>query len=121
MTWWSELDDAVLRCLSDGALAPAEIGRRLGISEAAAGSLATLLATEGKVRICLVAVDVDHTAIVRSLWCPFQECQVTVEFRVAADADGGPEAVNWCSAFTPPTAIGCARPCLEVDGLLVAA
>lgn len=40
-TWWSKLDDAVLRCLSEGALEPAEIGRRLGFSEEAATSLIT--------------------------------------------------------------------------------
>jgi hypothetical protein len=53
--WWRDLDDAILGCVgADGPLAPAEIGRRVGISEAAAASLVTLLAREGRLRIALV-------------------------------------------------------------------
>jgi hypothetical protein len=49
---WSEIDDAVLQCLAAGVAAPAEIGERLGMSEAAAGSILAMLAAEGKVTIC---------------------------------------------------------------------
>ena len=53
--WWNDLDDAVLRCLSlNGAMAPADIGRSLGMSEDAVTSILVLLAQEQKVRICLV-------------------------------------------------------------------
>jgi hypothetical protein len=119
-TWWSELDDEVRRCLGEGALAPAEIARRLGVSEDAATSLVTLLAREGKVRICLVDAGADGASVVRSFLCPFRGRRVTAEFR-ETEPGGRPEAVNWCSAFTPPTAIGCARRCLELDETSVAA
>jgi hypothetical protein len=53
--WWTEIDDDILGCLAvGGALAPAEIGLRLGISEKATASLLSMLVGEGKVRICLV-------------------------------------------------------------------
>jgi predicted ArsR family transcriptional regulator len=53
--WWSELDDAILACLSEpGGMSPREIGRRLGISEAAAVSVLGMLAQEGRVRIAHV-------------------------------------------------------------------
>src|SRR5437867_12028226 len=53
--WWSGIDEDVRRCLMDQApLTPGEIGRRLGISEGAATSLLCMLASAGKVRICLV-------------------------------------------------------------------
>ncbi len=53
--WWGELDDAVIACLqAHGAMAPEDLGRRLGLSEPAAASLLCMLALEGKVRICLV-------------------------------------------------------------------
>jgi hypothetical protein len=53
--WWSDLDEAVLGCFTQGRpLAPAEIGRKLGISEAGVASLLAMLAREGKVRITLV-------------------------------------------------------------------
>ncbi len=52
--WWAGLDGEVLDCLSrEGPMAPAEIGRRLGISEGAAASLLSMLAQGGKVRIRL--------------------------------------------------------------------
>jgi hypothetical protein len=111
--WWTELDGEVLRCLSAGALEPAEIGRRLGISGDAATSLVALLAREGKVRICLVAAETDDVVVVRSFWCPFRDRQVTAEFRESP----GSWSVSWCSAFTPPTSLGCATRCLELDGL----
>ena len=53
--WWTEIDDDIVACLKEnGATAPAELGRRLGLSEGAATSLLSLLAGEGRVRICLV-------------------------------------------------------------------
>ena len=52
--WWSDIDDAVLACLADGARAPAEIARQLGMSEAATRSLVALLAQEGRVEILAV-------------------------------------------------------------------
>ena len=53
--WWAGIDEDVRTCLMDRApLTPVEIGRRLGISEGAATSLLCMLASAGKVRICLV-------------------------------------------------------------------
>jgi len=53
---WTEIDDAVLKCLAIGEATPAEIGRRLGISEAAVVSVVSMLAAEGRVRVCRVAL-----------------------------------------------------------------
>ncbi len=53
---WTEIDDAVLKCLAIGEATPAEIGRRLGISEAAVVSVVAMLAAEGRVRVCRVAL-----------------------------------------------------------------
>ena len=52
----AEIDDAVLKCLAIGEATPAEIGRRLGISEAAVVSVVAMLAAEGRVRVCRVAL-----------------------------------------------------------------
>jgi len=53
--WWSELDDAVLACLREpGGMSPNELGRRLGMSEAAVVSVVGMLAREGRVRIARV-------------------------------------------------------------------
>ena len=52
-TWWDDLE-------TKGAIAPAEVGRHLGLSESAATSLLCLLAQAGKVRICLVENAVVH-------------------------------------------------------------
>jgi hypothetical protein len=53
--WWTELEDEILRCLErTGVATPAEIGRRLGVSEVATASLLSILVREGKVRMCLV-------------------------------------------------------------------
>ena len=53
--WWSEIDDELLALLEDGRPAsPADLGRRLGLSEAGASSLLWGLASEGKIRIRLV-------------------------------------------------------------------
>ena len=53
--WWSDLDDDLLATLgAGGAMTPAELGERLGISEPATASLLAMLVTEGRVRIRLV-------------------------------------------------------------------
>jgi predicted transcriptional regulator len=53
--WWSEIDDAVQHCLQrQGAMAPAEIARQLGLSEGAISSVVSLLAQQGKLRISRV-------------------------------------------------------------------
>ena len=53
--WWAEIEnDVFARLKSTEATPPSKVGRRLGISEGAAVSLLSLLATDGKVRICLV-------------------------------------------------------------------
>jgi DNA-binding Lrp family transcriptional regulator len=53
--WWTELESEILNCLEHvGTVTPAEIGRRLGIPEAATTSLLSLLVRDGKVRIRLV-------------------------------------------------------------------
>ena len=53
---WAEIDDAVLKCLAIGEATPADMGRRLGISEAAVVSVVAMLAAEGRVRVCRVAL-----------------------------------------------------------------
>jgi hypothetical protein len=53
--WWTEIDDQVRRCLEQqGAMAPAQIARQLGLSEGAVTSVLSLLAQEGKLRIAWV-------------------------------------------------------------------
>ena len=48
-SWWSEIDGAVLACFSGpSVMTPAEIGHKLGITEEAACSSLSMLATEGK-------------------------------------------------------------------------
>ena len=55
MDLWDGLDAEILACLDAGMpLTPGEIGQRLGLSEAAASSCLSMLASEGKVKICLV-------------------------------------------------------------------
>ena len=107
------MESAILACLADeGPLAPAEIGHRLGLSEGAVVSLVARLAQEGKVRICLVgALWANRTCSFR---CPFRGQAVTSEFRERI-SDGTRVGVNWCTAFTPPEAIECARHCLDDD------
>lgn len=54
--WW-EVDREILACLAgQGAMTPAEISRQLGLSEGEATSLLAMLAREGRVRICQVAL-----------------------------------------------------------------
>ena len=53
--WWSETEHDIVECLRrDGALSPAELGRRVGVSETEAAMFLYTLAREGKVRIRLV-------------------------------------------------------------------
>jgi hypothetical protein len=53
--WWTEIDNDLLGVLAgNGAMAPDELARRLGISERATASLLSMLAQDGRVRICLV-------------------------------------------------------------------
>jgi predicted transcriptional regulator len=52
--YWGDLNREILNCLAMGPISPGEIGRRIGISEGAAASCLSLLAAEGRVRICLV-------------------------------------------------------------------
>lgn len=61
--WWDELESEMLRCLErTGTTTPYELGRHLGLPEAATASLLSILVREGKVKMCLVqrAADVDH-------------------------------------------------------------
>jgi biotin operon repressor len=52
---WDLLDAEVLDCLACGRpLSPEEIGDKLGMSAAAAASLVTMLARDGRVRITAV-------------------------------------------------------------------
>jgi DNA-binding transcriptional regulator LsrR (DeoR family) len=53
--WWTELDAEILdRLLRVGVATPTEVAEQLGISEASAVSLLSMLVAEGKVRIRLV-------------------------------------------------------------------
>jgi predicted transcriptional regulator len=55
--WWTELESEILNCLERaGTVTPAELGRRLGLPEAATASLLSVLVRDGKVRIRLVEV-----------------------------------------------------------------
>lgn len=56
--FWTAVESELLACLRDrGPMTPADLGQRLGMSAAAAASLAAMLAADGKVRICLVELD----------------------------------------------------------------
>ncbi len=53
--WWSEFENDVVKCLaSNGTMAPADLGQRIGLSEESTISLLAMLAREGRVRIRLV-------------------------------------------------------------------
>jgi hypothetical protein len=61
--WWGALDDEVLACLhGKQPTAPSDVARQLGMSESGAVSLLCKLATEGRVRICLVEIPPDSHA-----------------------------------------------------------
>lgn len=53
-TFWSSIDDEVLDCLAARPMTPAEISSKLGMSEDSVRSLLSMLAADGKVRICAV-------------------------------------------------------------------
>jgi DNA-binding transcriptional regulator LsrR (DeoR family) len=52
--FWGSIDDEILDCVAARAMTPAEISSKLGMSEASVSSLLSMLAAEGKVRICAV-------------------------------------------------------------------
>ena len=55
--WWSETEHDIVECLRrDGALSPAELGRRVGVSETEAAMFLCMLAREKKVLIHLVGL-----------------------------------------------------------------
>ena len=55
--WWPEIERGILECLgSGGPMSPAELGRRVGISEGEAITFLCMLAREGKVSIRLVGL-----------------------------------------------------------------
>ncbi len=47
-----------------------------------------------------------------SFWCPLRRREVSADFAVS-EWDGARLAVEACTAFEPPTAIDCARRCLD--------
>ena len=63
--WWTDVEYDVLSVLREnGAMAPGDLASRIGVSEAAATSLLSMLACEGKVRIRLVEC-VEERVVVR--------------------------------------------------------
>ena len=59
--WWSTIDHEVLDLLqTNGPMAPADLGRKLGLSESAVASCLAMLAAEGRVRIRLVERPLDQ-------------------------------------------------------------
>jgi hypothetical protein len=110
--WWDDVDQAVLDCLSGGTpMAPADVARRVGISEEAAASVIAMLAQEGRLRICLVA-PADTDLVERSFWCATRAQHVTAQF-LESHLHATPMAVTWCTAFAPPTAVRCDRTCVS--------
>jgi hypothetical protein len=56
--WWAETDEAILQCLRErGAMSPADLACRVGISPGESNALLCMLAAEGKVKVRLVALD----------------------------------------------------------------
>jgi DNA-binding Lrp family transcriptional regulator len=61
--WWNEIEVEILSWLQrDGELTPSELGRHLGLSASATASLLAILASNGKVRITRVAVNLASRA-----------------------------------------------------------
>ncbi|MBI2218076.1 MAG: hypothetical protein HYU51_12330 [Candidatus Rokubacteria bacterium] len=53
--WWNDIDEAILGCLAKhGTMSPGELARYVDVPESAVTSLLCLLASTGRVRICLV-------------------------------------------------------------------
>ena len=61
--WWNEIDTQIEKALSrSGGMAPADLAREVGLSEAATVSVLSRLATEGRVRIARVELARDRSA-----------------------------------------------------------
>ena len=54
--------------------------------------------------------------LARSFWCPFRDRNVTAEFK-EEPWDGARVDVARCTAFMPPDAISCDKPCLLLKTL----
>jgi hypothetical protein len=63
--WWTEIEDDILSGLAgNGAMTPAELGSKIGMSEAATVSVLSMLAHEGRIRVCLVEASPRRSAAV---------------------------------------------------------
>ena len=61
--FWANTDAAILKCLRDeGAMSPADLADRLGISAGESTSLVCLLAMQGRVKVRLVELDEEEAA-----------------------------------------------------------
>ena len=61
--WWSEIDAEIERALfRTGGMAPADLAREVGLSEAATVSVLSRLATEGRIRIARVEIPREHVS-----------------------------------------------------------
>ena len=66
--WWAEIGEEVLACVRrDGETSPAAVGQQLGVSEATTASFLSMLAAEGRIRICLVGLPDDRGDSIRRL------------------------------------------------------
>jgi hypothetical protein len=58
--WWAETDDAIVQCLRErGAMSPADLAQRLGITPGESTAFVCLLAAQGKVKLRLVEASED--------------------------------------------------------------
>ena len=61
--WWNEIDEQIEKALfRSGGMAPADLAREVGLSEAATVSVLSRLATEGRIRIARVELTRDRSA-----------------------------------------------------------
>jgi plasmid stabilization system protein ParE len=59
--WWNEIDEQIEKALGrTGGMTPADLGREIGLSEAATVSVVSRLAAEGRIRIMRVEMVRDH-------------------------------------------------------------
>ena len=59
--WWNEIDEQIEKALvRAGGMTPADLGREVGLSEAATVSVLSRLAVEGKIRIARVESTREH-------------------------------------------------------------